>query len=440
MTSDHIRAKAAHLRDIASTLRRPNLAAVTRLRYLAVQLDEIAAETAALEIAAFEGARLDAADANHETLHRAMCMAGVVRQPVLPEGVADLDSWRTQARGGGPMTAQTLPARPGNGDAQAVLARLSALPAPIGFTVPADVGEAWERAREEADRSARAIARMGLYLLWLQVHLDAPAFDAGLDAHRIAPAQAGHAMRIGQLLLHAETPVARERLLDLHPDQTSVLARLDPEDIASAIEQGELDLDAAAAMTPAMLRREVRRLTAARDLAAARLADERLDKERLLAESDAPRATEGMPASLVRLRGEATAFAEAARIDLAALARSAERFLDAPDLGTHRAEREPHLRAGARAAMLNAEAALAEAHAVVVQLRETLLAWLPEGEWTSADQPAPLTLDEARRIRRWRDVHVERLDAAATARETARIARGEVRRGPGRPRKVRGAR
>lgn len=333
------------------------------------------------------------------------------------------------------MTVATPPVAAHTPDEQAVLRRLAALPGAIGITVPGDVDEAWERAAEEANRASRALARMGLYLVWLHAQLPEGQFAAGLRKHDIPQAQAAHAMRVAQLLLHAQTPRARARLLDLKPTQIKVLARLDPEELVEACEQGELDLDDVASMSPRMLSDEVRRLRAAKAVTDQRLVEARLEQDRIRAEAAAPVSVAGMPASLVCLRAEACAFAEAARLDLAALARQADVFLAAPDLGTHRPEREPHVRAGARVVMQHAAGTLAEAAAVYEHLRESLSAWLPEGEWTADDQPAPLTVDEARRIRRWRDTHAERMDKDARARETGRLARGEVRRGRGRPRK-----
>lgn len=103
MISDHIRNKAGALRALAARLVSPDARTVTRtsvsceLCALAGHLDELAEDAAAIEEGAFAGPpqRLAAA-ANREALRRAMSMAGVLRHPVLPEGVADLESWRRQ--------------------------------------------------------------------------------------------------------------------------------------------------------------------------------------------------------------------------------------------------------------------------------------------------------------------------------------------------------
>ena len=330
----------------------------------------------------------------------------------------------------------TVPALPADVDEQAASRLLAALPAAVGITIPADVDEAWERVVDEANRITRATVRLGAYLTWLRTRLSAQAFAAGIERHDIAPAQATAAMRIARLLLHAETP-QRARLLDLKDSQLAQLARLDPDELAEACEQGELDLDDVASMSARMLREEVRRLRIAKSALGARLADERIRHKQREMEVSALSPTAGLPASIVRLRGEAAGFAEAARLDLAALARLADGLRDAPDLGARRPERARHLRDGARVLMLHAAAVLTEAADAYETLRGTLEAWLPaDGAWTAEDQPDPLTLAEARQVRRWRDTHAQRLDRDAAGREAERLARGEVRRGRGRPRKV----
>ena len=114
MTSDHIRRKAGALREVARRLseRSPQpihssaLRAALDLRTLARHLDELAEEAGAFEEAAYEAfsrvgraegfLRDAAADANRETLRRALSMAGALRTPVLPESVTDLQAWRTR--------------------------------------------------------------------------------------------------------------------------------------------------------------------------------------------------------------------------------------------------------------------------------------------------------------------------------------------------------
>ena len=124
------------------------------------------------------------------------------------------------------------------GDEQAMMRRLANLPDSTGFLAPANVDEGWERACEEADRAARAIARMGLYLIWLQHHLSDEQFIAGVDAHDIPPAQAAYAMRVADLVLHADAPGTRERIMALAPARLRVLARLDGDVFAEAVESG----------------------------------------------------------------------------------------------------------------------------------------------------------------------------------------------------------
>ena len=127
---------------------------------------------------------------------------------------------------------------------------------------------------------------------------------------------------------------------------------------------------------------------------------------------------------MVRLRQEAAAFAEAANTDLAALVRQGEMLIEATDLGARRPERERHLREGARVVMLHLANQLTEASAAYERGREMLAAWLPKGEWTAGDQPAPLTAAEAAILRRWRETHVQRLNRDAGVREFSRLARG----------------
>ena len=330
------------------------------------------------------------------------------------------------------MTDLTHTASAGR-DAADIAGRIQRLGADLDVVNPADAAEAWSRAVHEADRAARATARLGVYLVWLRTELPAPEFAAGLEARDIAAGTARHAMAAAKLLLSAPDGL-RVRLAKLTPARLGALASLDVDELASAHEQGELDLDDVAAMPVRMLRAEVRKLRRQREDLAAR-ASAAGEENRSLRRAAGFVAGPEFPASVARVRGEAAAFAEQALADIEALAEQGRRLLGATDLGRAREDREAAIAAGLRPTVLHLASVATAANAALADALERYADWLPAGAWGEADQPLPLPPAQVAELAEWREIHLRRMDAEAERREAERAGTGRVRRGRGRPRK-----
>ena len=333
-----------------------------------------------------------------------------------------------------PVTGQALESRTADAlGADELAARLSRLGEDLDVVTPADVAEAWSRAVHEADRAARSTARLGVYLLWLRQELPPAEFAEGLEAQDMSTRTAQRAMATARLLLNAPDGL-RVRLAKLSPSRVSALAALDVDDLSSAVEQGELDLDDVTAMPVRALRKEVRRLRLkSEDLALQ--ADARREENLALKRARGYVAGPEFPASVVRARGEAAAFAEQAIADIGALAEQGRQLLAATDLGRARNGRAARLAAGLRPVVLHLAALRKTVDDLIAEALEDYADWLPTDAWGEADQPAPLSPGEIRELAEWREVHLRRMDAEAERREAERVGSGRIRRGRGRPRK-----
>ena len=320
-----------------------------------------------------------------------------------------------------------------DGSAEETAARLHHLGQDLDIVSPVDATDAWSRAVHEADRAARSTARLGVYLLWLCNELPAAEFAEGLEARHISARTARRAMETARLLLNAPDGL-RVRLARLSPSKVSALAALDVDELAAADTQGELNLDDVAAMPVRMLRDEVRRLRRKGDDLASRVQAHR-DENKALRRAAGFVAGAEFPASVVRARGEAAAFAEQAIADIASLAEQGRHLLGATDLGRSSEDRATALATGLRPVALHLAAVASAANAALADALERYADWLPDGAWSSADQPLPLSPGEVRELAAWREIHLRRMDAEAERREAERTGSGRIRRGRGRPRK-----
>lgn len=309
----------------------------------------------------------------------------------------------------------------------------------LQVTAPDGAEDAWDRAVSEANRSARALARMGYYLLLLRESLPHGEFESGCQARGLTRFRAAEAMRVARFLIAAHSrrsgPNVRahahlDRLLDLGPAKLRTLAEFSPQDIDA---QGEIDIDEVDMMTTRELRDKYRKMRQ-KCTQIQSLSHDRLDRIRELEAAAAP-GPGRWPNSVARVRREAAAASMRAVEDIVELMRLAAEFPKSSDLGSDRRERERHLEAGARVLLLHLGGVVDVALDVLDEARELLGRWAPD--MRSADrQPDPAERELIERLGEWRLAHLGLRAREFEARESAAIASGEIRRGRGRPRKA----
>ena len=319
-------------------------------------------------------------------------------------------------------------------DAQEIVRRIQRLGGQIGIVVPSTAAEARERVIEACNRSAAAFAEFGIYCLLFKCLVPRGKFLSELRACDVSPLRANRAMVVAKLLLRESDRGAK--LIGLSRPKLSELARVEPDVFDEAIERGDLDLDEVACMSDRQLRAEVRRLSRKDDDQAIQIDRQRERIHRL--ESDVGViAGREFPASVVRTREEVAVFAEQAKLQIAAIAQQARRFLLSPDLGQTRLERGRNIQDGGKPIALHIAAVIAEALDAQAEIRRQLGDFLPSGDWGDEHQPDPLEAEQILELAQWRDVHVRHMDASAARREVDRVQRGAIKRGRGRPAKRR---
>ena len=321
----------------------------------------------------------------------------------------------------------------------------------VSLVIPEEIEKRWEMAITEINESLRSFVRFGAVLVSLKSDLPHGEFLAGLKERHIPQQRASEAMRVANFLLdlearagkwvqskdepHHSNPrkLLKSLLSGLSQAKLIELARVDPEVLIEAHEQQEFDLTDVDCMSVRMLQEEVLSLRRKRE----RLTDHIVRQDEELGElryaQGAAVAGSELPASVTRARSESAALADRALAEISALHQQGIQLLRATDLGPSREEGARQLAEGARAMMLHVGSVLATAAEVYASLTEQLSDWLPPN-WEPEHQPEPLTLEEARQLLEWREVHVRRQAHEAILREDQRVREGEIKRGPGRPR------
>jgi len=323
------------------------------------------------------------------------------------------------------------------GAAEATAARLVKLGQRLDITLPADAEEAWERATDEYDRATRAMVRAGVYFLWLKERLPHGEFQAGVEARDIEPRRAREAMRVARWLMQLAAPAGSKRrpsavlkkVLDIGPQKLLALSRVSPEVFDNS---ADFDLTAVDCMSVRMLKKHLNKYQEKSENLFKQAEHWKSQAHTLMTATGAERAGSERPASVSRARSEGAALADQALAHIGALAHQADALLRADDLGADRAERTANLAAAAQPLALHIGAVASAALLALESMRETLGDYLP-ARWDAEHQPEPVSEALAHELGRWRAVHVRKMAAEAVDRENARVARGEVKRGRGRP-------
>ena len=325
--------------------------------------------------------------------------------------------------------------------ASALTERLVKFGERLDVVEPTNHDEAWERSIEEYDRGCRALVRSGFYFLWLKNQLARGEFHAGLESRHIAPRRAREAMQVAKFLMSiasADSPKRRTgaalgKLLNISPKKAMVLSRVDPEIL---VNQGDLELEDIDCMSIAQLKKTLIKTRQKSKNSEAAAEHWRAEAQALRHAAGVATAGAEQPAAVTRARSEGAALADQGRAVIGALERQVEELLAATDIGDGRAERARNIEAAARPLILHLGAVAHMAFQKLEHAREILAQYLPDGEaWGLDDQPSPLTVEQAAELARWRGVHIRQMEADAAAREATRVARGEIKRKPGRPKK-----
>ena len=238
-------------------------------------------------------------------------------------------------------------------------------------------------------------------------------------------------MLVARLLM---TPVAKQlRLINLPQSKLEPLARVDPDVLEEAAKQG-WDPTALDCMSVEMLQDRIRKLEARNETAAKQVESLKQENWQLRSMDGVAVAGSEYPASVTRTRSEAAVLSDQALARIGAIRRLADELPRSPDLGERRSERAVNFAAAARPLYLHAASVYAAAGELLKALEHDLADWLPD-DWTPEQQPAPLSIEQARQLALWRETHLRRMEGEAVLREDGRVRSGEIKRGRGRPRK-----
>lgn len=325
-----------------------------------------------------------------------------------------------------------------------ITGRLARLGQKIDIIIPDDDDELLDRIVDEFDRATVAAVRTGYLCLELKRRLPRGEFLPVLEARHIPHQRASEYMRIASWLVTFDGVKGNSRsggnlkkLLNLGPKKLLELSRVDPEIIEK---QTEIDLDDVAVMSVADLRKNLRKTRQKYQDSEQQKEHWKLQTQQYQHATGVATAGSEHPASVTRARSEGAALGDQAIAVIAALERQGHDLLTAPDLGATRPERVANLEAAARALYLQSAAVCHAATQSLAATRALLAEWLPAADdWEVEDQPMPLREDQVADLARWRQVHHRQMTFGATEREAGRVGRGEIKRPPGRPRKLPGA-
>jgi len=329
--------------------------------------------------------------------------------------------------------------------ALATVDRLLAIGRQIELAIPEETEELWDLAIDLENRAAINDAKRGLVYLTLKERLPHGAFESAVQERGIAPQRAREAMSIANLLLRLGDGNSNRRLggdfkpaelLALPKKKLLALASIPPDALEAATQQGELNLDEVALMPINDLRNHARKLKGLQARADAEVVTLRDELSQARHQVDALRGhgiqSRSYPPSVLRARQDSTILAERAlqsldEIDEIVRVWEDIRNSDVPSGPPG----EVALSAGLAVVWHNLRAVEARATYLLNRLHEVYgeTGLMP----ASADEIPLLTEQEARRVLATREAMLVTAKIDKTARESARLAAGDVRRKAGRP-------
>lgn len=311
-------------------------------------------------------------------------------------------------------------------ETQQVIARIVEIQGHTQWDLPITRGKAltgkslddWLSKKEDVAAVSRVERGLGYALK--KRELGHGAFQAWIKETGRSDRSVRECMRIAQMLIQLSHANA-QRATHLQQRQLSVLASAPPKMVEALFDAGALDnaehIDREQLKEIIQLQKRCANLEANLETAEARLHAQRRTTKQL------------WPASVVNCRMESSVLSEQAIAAVHAMRTEMQALLTAGDLANSKGERAVQMRAAIGPLYTNLMGVAAELHTMIRQVQTNFEDLLPK-QSTDVDM---LTIDECEVHASHRDMMLQTMANDAIARRSARAARGEVKRGRGRP-------
>lgn len=276
----------------------------------------------------------------------------------------------------------------------------------------------WLSKKEDAAAVSRVERGLGYALK--KRELGHGAFQAWVKETGRSPRSVQECIRIAQMLIQLSHENA-QRATHLKQRQLSVLSSAPAKMVNDLFDTGALDnadtLDREQLKEIIQLQKRCANLEANLETAEARLHAQRRNTKQL------------WPASVVHCRMESSVLSDQAIAAVHAMRTEMQTLLTAGDLANSKGERAVQMRAAIGPLYTNLMGVAAELHTMIRQVQANFEDMLPT---QSTDVPT-LTIDECEVHASHRDMMLQTMANDAITRRSARAARGDVKRGRGRP-------